>query len=94
MMTSQRKRRSAELVQARSVLIRRVGRTTAPAEYVATRLISRLIQDWRVRLDDLADDHVALSVWVDESSQLDQVDAEIRASFPADANPGWELLLF
>jgi hypothetical protein len=82
------------LLLARSVLIRRVGRTTAPAEYVATRLISRLLDDWRVCLEDLADDHVVLNVWVDESSQVDQVDSKIRASFSADANPGWQLLLF
>ncbi|HEY7104331.1 MAG TPA: hypothetical protein VH573_22060 [Mycobacteriales bacterium] len=61
--------------------------------YVATRVIVRLPQHWRVSLDEMTDDHVALSVWVDESTQFDQIDAEIRANFPSDANPGWRLEL-
>jgi hypothetical protein len=76
---------------ARSVLIRRVGESADPAVYVATRLISRLREQWRVRLDELNEDHIALSVWVDESSQLKQIDEQIRANFPEHANAGWKL---
>jgi hypothetical protein len=82
-----------ELVLARRVLIRRVGQTTVPAVYVATRLISRLRQRWRVCLDEMSDDRITLSVWADGSYRLALIDTEIRASFAAETNPGWELEL-
>ena len=77
------------------VRIRRVGASTAPAVFVATRLIGALGQTRRVDLDRADDDLIVLRVRPPAGAPVDgrganELLAEVERLLRAGAFAGWE----